>query len=65
MERAAGIYLQPISGEWNVGRIEMVETRSQYRRRGIAAAVVAQAALGLRTMSGDTVTYLYTDRRRQ
>ncbi len=43
-----------------MGRIEMVETRSEYRRRGLASAVVARAAQDS-ALSGDSVTYLYTD----
>lgn len=43
-----------------MGRIEMVETRSDYRRRGLASAVVARAAADS-ALSGDAVTYLYTN----
>jgi predicted GNAT family acetyltransferase len=44
-----------------MGRIEMVETRTEFRRRGLASAVVARAAHDS-AISGDSITYLYTDR---
>jgi len=44
------------------GRIEMVETRSQYRRRGIATALVSRAVRDS-SSSGDAHTYLYTDHK--
>ena len=45
-------------GGW--GRIEMVETRPDFRRRGVASAVVAKAVADSLTM-GHSQTYLFTD----
>jgi GNAT superfamily N-acetyltransferase len=72
---AASTYIRLFLGYWNgapagtcslfqadgMGRIEMVETRTEYRRRGIASAIVARAATES-VRSGDAVTYLFTDR---
>lgn len=43
-----------------MGRIEMVETLTQYRRRGLGLAVVARAALDS-VHNGDATTYLNTE----
>jgi GNAT superfamily N-acetyltransferase len=43
-----------------MGRIEMVETRTEYRRRGLASAAVSRAAYDSAS-AGDSVTYLFTD----